>query len=129
MTHKQDDAYWRDRLTDEQYRISRGKGTEQPHVGKYCMTSQSGVYHCVCCDAALFLSTAKFTSSCGWPSFDSALAGSVVEQSDHSLSGHQRIEVLCCQCGGHLGHVFDDGPTQTGLRYCINSEILLLKSQ
>lgn len=111
---------WRERLSDEQYRILRTKGTEAPHSGKYNLHFQDGEYHCAACDAKLFESNQKFESGCGWPSFDDAIEGSIEYIQDKSF-GMIRTEILCTNCGSHLGHVFDDGPTETGQRYCVNS--------
>lgn len=120
------DEEWRRVLTPEQYRITREKGTERPFSGQYWSTTTPGLYRCVACGNALFWSDTKFDAGCGWPSFwEAAAEGSVVRQPDHS-HGMVRTEVLCGRCGAHLGHVFEDGPPPTGLRFCINSGAILL---
>ena len=120
---KTDDG-WKKELTPEQYRVLRQKGTERAFTGKYWDMKEGGVYRCAGCGAKLFTSDTKFDSGCGWPSFYAPMSGNVVaEAADHSHL-MERAEVLCSKCGGHLGHVFDDGPKPTGLRYCINSASL-----
>ena len=115
------DAQWRAELTPEQYEVLRGKGTERPHTGEYVNNFENGKYVCAACGNVLFGSDSKFASDCGWPSFDKAVKGSVIYKTDSSF-GMERTEVMCASCGGHLGHVFDDGPEETtGKRYCTNS--------
>lgn len=117
------EAQWKDKLTPEQYRVLREKGTEMPFTGKLLKESRDGMYKCVACGNPLFSSDTKFDSGTGWPSFDQALPGAVKLIPDTS-HGMRRTEVVCAQCGGHLGHLFDDGPTATGQRYCLNSVCL-----
>ena len=118
---KMTDKEWKAQLTDEEYYILREKGTERPFSGKYNDFFEKGSYVCAACGNKLFNSTAKYNSSCGWPSFDQAIEGSVVYTNDTS-HGMIRTEVTCAKCDGHLGHVFDDGPKETtGTRYCMNS--------
>lgn len=114
---------WKSRLTPEQYSVLRQKGTEAPYSGALLNEKRDGMYACVACGNPLFDSSAKFDSGTGWPSFDQALPGAVkfVDDTSH---GMRRTEVVCAQCGGHLGHVFDDGPTKSGKRYCLNSVCL-----
>jgi peptide-methionine (R)-S-oxide reductase len=112
---------WKKELTPEQYYILREKGTERAHTGEYNMFFEDGTYRCSACNAELFTSDSKFDAHCGWPSFDRAISDSaIVEKADYS-HGMVRTEIMCGTCGGHLGHVFNDGPTDTGLRYCVNS--------
>lgn len=123
---QKDEAYWKAKLTPEQYHVLREKGTERPFSGEYDQLFKPGMYKCAACGADLFVSDTKFDAGCGWPSFDSAKEGAVKEQTDAS-HGMVRREVICHNCGSHLGHVFDDGPTATGQRYCINSVALKFK--
>ncbi len=119
-TIEKSDEEWKNQLTEEQYRILRKKGTEAPHTGKYNLHFDDGAYECAACNAKLFESEAKFKSNCGWPSFDQAIEGSIEFIKDTTF-GMIRTEILCANCGGHIGHVFDDGPTETGERFCVNS--------
>ncbi len=119
--HEKSDEYWRQKLTPEEYHVCRDKGTERPFTGIYNAEKRDGVYHCKCCGAPLFTSATKFDAGCGWPSFYQAGESSrVAEKPDYS-HGMVRTEITCADCGCHLGHVFDDGPQPTGLRYCVNS--------
>lgn len=111
---------WLEELGPERYRILREKGTERAFTGAYNMHSDKGEYHCGACDAKLFESGHKFDSGCGWPSFDESIPGTVEYVRDKT-HGMIRTEILCANCGSHLGHVFDDGPTDSGQRYCVNS--------
>ncbi|BAC18601.1 methionine-R-sulfoxide reductase [Corynebacterium efficiens YS-314] len=125
------DAEWRERLNPEEYRVLRQAGTEAPHVGEYTNTTTEGVYSCRACGEELFRSTEKFDAHCGWPSFFSPLAkDKIIEKEDLSL-GMRRIEVLCANCGSHMGHVFEGEGfnTPTDLRYCINSISLRLEEK
>ena len=120
------DEEWRRVLTPEQFRVARQKGTERPFTGAYCESKEPGTYACVCCGTALFESTTKFESGTGWPSFTEPLAPDAVRLEKDYSYGMKRVEVLCNVCDAHLGHVFDDGPPPTGLRYCLNSVSLVL---
>ncbi len=117
-----DDDKWRSKLSAEEYRVCREKGTEPPFSGEYNHNPRSGKYLCKCCGEALFASTDKYDSGSGWPSFDRPLTEQVIRYEEDSSIGMRRVEAMCDKCGCHLGHVFEDGPRDsTGKRYCINS--------
>lgn len=122
------DEEWKKMLTPEQFKVLREGGTEAPFTGEYVHEKADGTYTCAACGNPLFSSDAKFDSGTGWPSFDTALPGAIETHSDTTL-GMQRTEITCARCGSHLGHVFDDGPTKTGKRFCINSVCLDLEEK
>lgn len=122
MPHNE--AEWRDKLTSDQYQVLRQGGTERAFTGEYWDTKTQGTYRCAGCGEELFSSDTKFESQSGWPSFFQPLSPNTIEEKDDKTFGMVRTEIKCAKCGGHLGHVFDDGPNPTGLRYCINSASL-----
>jgi len=128
-SYNKTDEEWKKKLTPEQYHVLREKGTERPFTGKYTLTKDKGVYTCAGCGTELFSDDQKFDSHCGWPSFDNEIGkGEKIKKIKDLTLGMSRTEIVCAKCGGHLGHIFDDGPTQTGLRYCVNSLSLDFKS-
>ncbi|HEY8408750.1 MAG TPA: peptide-methionine (R)-S-oxide reductase MsrB [Gaiellaceae bacterium] len=123
------DTEWREALSPEQYRVLRQKGTEAPFSGEYDHTFEPGSYHCAGCGAVLFESDTKYDSGCGWPAFYAPANDDAIDEETDTAYGMVRTEVLCASCGGHLGHVFPDGPHPTGIRYCINSAALKLEEK
>lgn len=127
MNVEKTEIQWREQLTDEQFRVCRQSGTEQPFSGEYTIFDREGVYHCVCCGQILFASNSKFDAGCGWPSFWETLIQDSVAYLEDDSCGMNRTEVRCARCDAHLGHVFPDGPEPTGQRFCMNSVALTFK--
>ena len=123
------DGIWREKLTPEEYYVCREKGTERAFSGEYWDCKVTGSYLCKCCEKTLFLSDHKYDSGCGWPSFYQGIDSDVLEETSDTSLGMVRTEITCKNCGSHLGHIFEDGPAPTGLRYCINSLSITLKSK
>ena len=118
---KKSEDDWKKELSSDQYYVLREKGTERAYTGKFYMTKDKGLYKCAACGNELFTSDMKFDSHCGWPSFDKEIAGGKIVTKTDTTFGMMRTEIMCAKCGSHLGHIFDDGPTETGKRYCVNS--------
>ncbi|MEG3768381.1 peptide-methionine (R)-S-oxide reductase MsrB [Alteromonas sp. 14N.309.X.WAT.G.H12] len=123
------DSDWKASLSDEEYRVTRRGGTESPYSGALLNEKRPGEYICKCCGCVLFTSASKFDSGCGWPSFDAQTEDNNVGYREDNTFGMKRVEIYCKNCDAHLGHVFDDGPTQTGQRYCVNSLSVSLKTK
>ncbi len=126
---KRTEQEWRTVLSEEEYRVCRQQGTEQPYSGTLLKNSQAGLYHCTCCRVALFRSDSKYDSGCGWPSFDAPIHRDAIRYLEDNSHGMRRVEVRCKHCDSHLGHVFPDGPPTTTERYCVNSVSLKFQSE
>ena len=121
FVNQKDDKNWQDKLSEEEYFVTRCSGTEPPFTGKYYKHKEKGTYNCNCCKQPLFSSDVKYDSGSGWPSFWDSINKKNIKTKDDNSLGHKRIEIICANCDAHLGHVFEDGPNPTGLRYCVNS--------
>jgi methionine-R-sulfoxide reductase len=121
LTDNRSEEEWKKILSTEQYYVLREKGTERPFTGKFNLNKENGIYTCAACGNELFTSEMKFDSHCGWPSFDREILGGKIKTAKDISHGMIRTEIMCASCGSHLGHLFDDGPTDTGMRYCVNS--------
>ena len=126
---QRDEEYWRERLSSDDFRICREKGTERAFTGKYLENKETGRYLCKCCAAELFSSSAKYDSGSGWPSFYEGVNPENIKEESDNTHGMMRTEIMCNACGSHLGHVFPDGPNPTGLRYCVNSASLTFNKE
>lgn len=122
------DEYWRERLSDEEFRVCRKQGTEAPFSGKLLHNRETGIYACTCCNTPLFSSSNKYDSGCGWPSFDAPINNAVIRYLEDKSHGMVRTEIRCAACDSHLGHVFPDGPKTTGERFCVNSVSLIFNN-
>lgn len=122
------DEYWRERLSDEEFRVCRKQGTEAPFSGKLLHNRETGIYACTCCNTPLFSSSNKYDSGCGWPSFDAPINNAVIRYLEDQSHGMVRTEIRCAACDSHLGHVFPDGPKTTGERFCVNSVSLIFNN-
>ena len=128
FVNQKDDKNWQDKLSEEEYFVTRCSGTEPPFTGKYYKHKEKGTYNCNCCKQPLFSSDVKYDSGSGWPSFWDLINKKNIKTKDDNSLGHKRIEIICANCDAHLGHVFEDGPNPTGLRYCVNSLSLDFKN-